>query len=80
MNSRMADQNDITRLFGNLADHTLMQILETGATLEQLEAVALWLAQEDDVLAKARVPLVGIRARIVSLLEQDSAYDPEQEI
>ena len=80
MNSRTADHNDVTHLFGTMAEHTLLQILETGATVEQLEAVALWLAQEDDVLGKARVPLDGVRAQVARLLEEDSVYDPEREI
>jgi len=80
MNTKIADQNDITRLFGALSGHTLLQILQTGANIEQLEAVALWLAQEDDVLGEARVPLNGIRAEIASLLEQDAGFvEPDKE-
>jgi hypothetical protein len=79
MNTRIPDAHDVLRLFGDMSDHTLSQILETGATVEQLEAVAGWLAQEDDDSDSIRVPFDGPCAQVLMLLEQDPDQNPEPE-
>lgn len=78
MNKLSASAQDVTRLFGGISDHTLLKVVETGATLEQLEEVAMWLAQEDDVMGEARRPLTGVPAEILDWLERDEGF-PEEE-
>jgi len=74
MNSGTASKEDIIRLLGEISDHTLLAILQTGVTLEQLEEVEMWLAQEDDVMGQVRRPLSGVPAQILSWLERDEEY------
>jgi hypothetical protein len=78
MNKMPATPQDVTRLFGAVSDHTLLKVIETGATLEQLEQVAMWLAQEDDVMGEALRPLTGVPAEILEWLERDEGF-PEEE-
>ena len=75
--SRTANHEDVARLFGAITDHALLRILKTGATLEQLEQVALWLAQENDVPGSERLPLSGVPAEVLFVLRQEA--DPEAE-
>ena len=79
MNTTPADRQDVTRLFGTVTDHTLLRILQSGASLDQLEEVAAWLAQEDDVLGNARLPLTGAPAQVLYLLQRDAEFDPDEE-
>ncbi len=72
------DKLDIIRLFGDMNDLRVVQILETGANLEQLEEVAAWLGGEDDVMADARIPLVGPAALVYDILIRDQ--EPESRI
>ena len=76
--SDRASHDDVTRLFRGVSDHTVVRVLDTGATLEQLEEVGLWLAQEDDVLGEARRPLTGVPAQVLDWLERDEGYPDEE--
>jgi hypothetical protein len=78
MTAKSATRVDIRRLLGDISDHTLLAILETGATLSQLEEVEMWLAQEDDVMGEERRPLTGVPAQILGWLESDEDYRPEE--
>lgn len=79
MNAKSASAQDVTRLFRGVSDHTIVKILESGASLEQLQEVSMWLAQENDVMGEARRPLTGTPAQILDWLEKDEGY-PDQEI
>lgn len=79
MNAKSTTREDVTRLFRGVSDHTVVKILESGASLEQLEEVTMWLAQENDVMGEARRPLTGTPAQILDWLEQDEGY-PDEEI
>lgn len=74
MNARIASTEDIHRLFRGLSDHTVLKMLESGATLDQLEEVLLWISQENDVMGEARRPIGGALARLLELLELDEGY------
>ena len=78
MNQKPASRHDVMRLFRDVSDHTLVKVMETGATLEQLEEVAMWLAQEDDVMGEARLPLTGTPAQILEWLERDEGFLDEE--
>ncbi|PWE18519.1 hypothetical protein DDZ18_02625 [Marinicauda salina] len=78
----MAEQptrDDIVRLFGSLADHTVVEILALEPSLGDLEAAALQLDEEDDVLGEARRPLSGVAGRIYDLLQNAGAAPPDRE-
>lgn len=77
--SNRASHDDVTRLFRGVSDHTVVKVLDTGATVEQLEEVGLWLAQEDDVLGDERRPLTGVPAQVADWLERDEGY-PEEDL
>lgn len=63
--------HDLVRLFGDISDHSVVEILETGANMEQLEEAAAWLAGENDVMGDARLPLEGAAARVYDILIRD---------
>ena len=77
MTEKPASRHDVTRLFGTLSDHTLLRVLDTGAPLDQLEEVAMWIAQEDDVMGEARRPLTGVPAQVLDWIEQDDILPDE---
>ena len=73
-------RGEITRLFGNIEDHKIVQILAARPSHTDLEAAAAWMAQEDDVMGELRRPLTGKAARIYEIvgrepdeLDEDSA-------
>jgi hypothetical protein len=67
-------KDDVTRLFGQVSDHTIVEVLNTEPSFKDLEVVSLFLAQENDVLGELREPLTGIAARIYDILMQDPAF------
>lgn len=74
------DREDVVRLLGKISDHSIVEILGQNPSLSELEVVALYLAQENDVMGKAREPLAGRAARIHEIVVRDAAYmEPEDE-
>ncbi|TMM54225.1 hypothetical protein [Sulfitobacter sabulilitoris] len=69
---------DITRLLGDLDDHTVAQIEGSGATLSELEEIAAHLAQETDVMGDLRKPLTGRALTVYTLLRQQEAQWDEE--
>lgn len=68
--------DDIKRLFGNLDDHTIAEIEGSGATMNELEEVVAYLAQETDVMGDLRRGLSGRALTIYNLLRsQDAQWD-----
>lgn len=64
----MAEQNvsheDVRRLLGDIDDHKVAEIISSAATMQELEEVAAFLAQETDVMGELERPLAG-RARVI---------------
>ena len=78
----MAEQptrDDVVRLFGALPDHTVVEILSLEPSLGDLEAAALQLDEEDDVLGDARRPLAGVAGRVYEILQNAGAVPPDRE-
>lgn len=67
-------QEDIVHLFGSIEDHTIVEILNTNTTINDLEEIAMRLDQEDDVLGELRKPLTAAAARVYDILRQDNLY------
>lgn len=63
--------DDIRRLLGEIDAHKVVEILESGATLADLEEVAAHLALETDVMGELERPLTGRARTIYELLRRD---------
>lgn len=68
MNNKSPTRDDVVRLFGEIPNHGVVDILDAGPTMAQLEEVSMWLAEEDDVMGEARKPLTTVPARILDVL------------
>lgn len=75
MNAKPITHDDVVRLFGGLEDHTVAEILATGASYEELEEAAAWLAQEDDVMGEMERPLTGAAGRVYELVSRETEED-----
>ena len=62
---------DIRRLFGEINEHKIAEIMESGATISELEEVAAHLALETDVMGEMERALTGRALRIYELLRKD---------
>ena len=62
---------DVRRLFRDIDDHKVAEIVASGATLAELEQVAAYLARQTDVMGEMERPLTGRAARIYELLRRD---------
>ena len=67
---------DVRRLFGEISAHDIAEILESGATLNDLEEVSAHLAGETDVMGELERPLTGHALRIFQMLRR---YDEQFE-
>lgn len=66
--------HEIIQLFGDLTDHRVVEILETGANMQQLEEAAARLRGQDDVMGEARIPLDGPAALVYDILIRDEEF------
>lgn len=71
--------DDIRRLAGPVADHTVLAILETGASIADLEVAVIYAQGEGDYVDRAGHPLSGKAAQVAEILAQDEAYAPDEE-
>jgi hypothetical protein len=71
MSIKTPTRDDVVHLLGDISDHKVVEILETGATLEQLEEAAAWLAGESDVMGEERLPLTGAAAKVYDIIARD---------
>jgi hypothetical protein len=62
---------EVKRLFGDINEHQVVEIIESGATMTELEEVAAHLADETDVMGELERPLTGRALRIFQLLRRD---------
>ena len=58
-------------------DGKCVAIIATGATIQDVEEVAAWLAGEDDVMGKLQRPLSGVAGEVYELLTADEAPDED---
>jgi hypothetical protein len=68
---------DVRQVCGDLTDWKVSAILDTHATIGDLEAAVAWLEGEDDVMGEERRPLSGASAQIYDLLVADEAFPGE---
>ena len=70
---------DIRHLFGDIDDHRIAEIVESEATISELEEVAAHLASETDVMGEMERPLTGRALRIYELLRaEDDWLEPRR--
>lgn len=71
------DAEIVRRLCGDVLDGTVVDILETGASVADVEAAMAWMTGEADAVGEARAPLSGVPAAVYDLLivEQDGDDD-----
>ncbi len=72
-------RDDVVHLFGPIADHTIVEILGVGASQNELEEVAMLLAQEDDILGDLRKPLDSAVGRVYEILMRDELYANDED-
>jgi hypothetical protein len=62
---------EVKRLLGDIDAHNIVEIIESGATMGELEEVAAHLADETDVMGELERPLTGRALRIFQMLRRD---------
>lgn len=71
--------DEVKRLFGDINDHMIVEIENSGATMVELEEVAAHLAQETDVMGELERPLTGRALQIYNLLRRaDEAWEEDR--
>ena len=80
MNTKIPTRDDVIHLLGDVSDHKVVEILETGATLEQLEEAAAWLAGESDVMGEERLPLTGAAAKVYEIIARDELPERQRDV
>ena len=76
--SEAVTHDDVVHLFGEISDHTIVEILEVKPSYRELEEVAIRLAQENDVMGELERPLEGAAARVYDILVRAQEF-PENE-
>jgi hypothetical protein len=77
MARKLVTRDDIIRLFGQVEDRAIAEILALRPTLDQLEEAALWLIAEDDVMGERRAPLAGVAAQLYEILSREEELPEE---
>jgi hypothetical protein len=66
--------DEVIRLCGDLQDATVQAIVDSGATVPDLEIALAWAGGEDDVMGEERKPLEGIPAAVYDILTRDPEF------
>ena len=80
MNMKTPTRDDVIHLLGDVSDHKVVEILETGATLEQLEEAAAWLAGESDVMGEERLPLTGAAGKVYEIIARNELPERQRDV
>jgi len=73
-NPPLASFTQVRHLVGPVADDTVLAILETGASVEELEVVSGYLQGEGNDLDRVGHPLAGKVAKLYDILTADELY------
>ena len=71
------DPAEVRRHCGDILDWQVEAILETGATVEDLNAARAWMDGQDDVMGEERRPLTGTAAQVYDILAAGEPFDDE---
>lgn len=66
--------DDVRQLAGPVADHTIIAILETGASIADLEVAVVYARGDGDYVDRLGHPLSGKVAQISDILAKDELY------
>jgi hypothetical protein len=66
---------DVAGVCGDILDWKIKAIIESGATLSELEAASAWASGADEVLGEEREPLTGATASVYEILTADEEFD-----
>jgi hypothetical protein len=80
MAAKPITREDIVHLFGEVDDLRIGEILAVGASYEQLEEAAMWVASADDVTSKLRRPLSGVVAALYEIMTRDEEAPEEPRV
>lgn len=70
---------DVKRILGDLRDHMIVEILDSGATESELLEAAAHLAEETDVMGELERPLTGRALAIYTMLRrEDQKWEEER--
>jgi hypothetical protein len=64
-------RDQVVQVVGNLEDDRIVEILATGANLEQLTEAFAWLTEDEYLGKQLRHPPAGVVAQLVDILEAD---------
>jgi hypothetical protein len=68
-------RDDVRRIFGEIDDAKMIEILALKPSLPEIEEAAMWAAGNGDVLAKGGHRLGRVAAAIVDILAGDDEED-----
>ena len=71
-------KDEVVRLVGDVADETVIAIIATGASAEEIEAAVQWYASADDVMGKSGKSLTGPAAAVYDILAAEEAEDDRE--
>lgn len=66
-----ATASDVLEVLGPMSDDRVAAVLETGATVRQIEEAAAWATGESDVMGELRRPVAGPVAAVYEILTAD---------
>ena len=70
----VTSSTEVRHLVGPVADDTILAILESGASLEELEVVASYLQGEGNEVDRLGHPMTGKVAQLYDILSADELY------
>lgn len=71
-----ASREDLRRLFGDIDERRVLEILALRPTIAEVEQASVWASGDADVLAKTGHTLTGTTAQIVEILASDEEEEP----
>ena len=75
--SPRATAEDVRRLFGEIDDIRIAEIVATGATVQDLEEVFAYMHGDDTPLEEMQQPLSGRAAQIYDILAPEEEQEEE---
>lgn len=78
MNEVKLSKDEVVRLVGDVADETVIAIIATGASVEDVETAVQWFASADDVMGKSGKTLTGPAAAVYEILAAEEAEDDHE--
>jgi hypothetical protein len=71
----IAERADVIRLFGEIDEEDILQLLALQPTVMELQEAAAWLEGEGDILARAGHPMTPRIAGILEIVDRRDEED-----